>query len=185
MPALDLATPAWHEPPDAEAVNAATYALRRAVNAYPDPTPLREALAARHGVARDQVAPGHGAGELLHSAFRALAAGGEVAVAWPGWGPLPRLVHEGGGAPVPVPLTADGAPDADGAGRRGRPGHARGRAVHPERPDGSGGGAVRAARAGGPPRRAGVAGRRRRAGRVRARTSRTTPPPSCSTRASV
>ena len=37
VPPLDLATPAWHEPPDAEAINAATYALRRAVNAYPDP----------------------------------------------------------------------------------------------------------------------------------------------------
>ena len=113
VPPLDLATPSWHEPPDAEAVNAATYALRRAVNAYPDPTPLREALAARHGVTTDQVAPGHGAGELLHAAFRALAADGEVAVAWPGWGPLPRLVHEGDGAPVAVPLTADGAPDVE------------------------------------------------------------------------
>ena len=30
---LDLTSSAWHEPPDAEAVNAATYALRRAVNA--------------------------------------------------------------------------------------------------------------------------------------------------------
>ena len=113
VPPLDLATPSWHEPPDAEAVNAATYALRRAVNAYPDPTPLHEALAARHGVSTDQVAPGHGAGELLHAAFRALAGDGEVAVAWPGWGPLPRLVHEAGGAPVAVPLTTDGAPDLD------------------------------------------------------------------------
>ena len=108
---LDLTTPAWHEPPDPEAVNAATYALRRAVNAYPDDGPLREALAARDGVAADQVAPGHGAGELLHAAFRALGTGGQVAIAWPGWGPLPRLVHEAGGMPVPVPLTADGVPD--------------------------------------------------------------------------
>jgi histidinol-phosphate aminotransferase len=108
---LDLTTPAWHEPPDPEAVNAATYALRRAVNAYPDDRPLREALAARDGVAADQVAPGHGSGELLHAAFRALGTGGQVAIAWPGWGPLPRLVHEAGGVPVPVPLTADGVPD--------------------------------------------------------------------------
>ena len=102
VPALDLASSTWHEPPDAEAVNAATYALRRAVNAYPDDTPLREALARRHGVAPAQVAPGHGAGELLHAAFRAIAPDGEVAIAWPGWGPLPRLVHEAGGTPVPV-----------------------------------------------------------------------------------
>jgi histidinol-phosphate aminotransferase len=108
---LDLSTPAWHEPPDPEAVNAATYALRRAVNSYPDDAALREELAARHGVTADQVAPSHGAGELLHAAFRAIGTRGQVAIAWPGWGPLPRLVHEAGGVPVPVPLTEAGAPD--------------------------------------------------------------------------
>jgi len=101
VPPLDLATPAWHEPPDAEAINAATYALRRAVNAYPDPAPLHEAIAARHGVAKDRVVAGHGAGELLRSAFRALG-GAEVAVAWPGWGYLPRLLNEAGATPVAV-----------------------------------------------------------------------------------
>jgi histidinol-phosphate aminotransferase len=107
---LDLTTPAWHEPPDAEAINAATYALRRAINAYPDDSVLRRALAERHAVDEEQVAPGHGAGELLHAAFRAIAAGGRVAIAWPGWSPLPGLVHEAGAAPVPVPLTDAGAP---------------------------------------------------------------------------
>jgi histidinol-phosphate/aromatic aminotransferase/cobyric acid decarboxylase-like protein len=97
---LDLTSSAWHEPPHAEAVNAATYALRRALNAYPDPTPLREAIAARHGVEVEQVAVGHGARELLRAALRPHA--GEVAVAWPGWGHLPRFVDEAGGAPVPV-----------------------------------------------------------------------------------
>jgi histidinol-phosphate/aromatic aminotransferase/cobyric acid decarboxylase-like protein len=97
---LDLASPAWHEPPDAEAVNAATYALRRALNAYPDAAALREAIAARHGVAVETVAVGPGAGELLRAALRAFT--GEVAVAWPGWGHLPRLVDEAGGTPVPV-----------------------------------------------------------------------------------
>jgi histidinol-phosphate aminotransferase len=111
---LDLASPAWHEPPDAEAINAATYALRRAVNTYPDDGALRRALADRLGVETDRVAPGHGAGELLHAAFRAIApGGGRVAVAWPGWSPLPGLVHEAGAAPLPVPLTAGGAPDVD------------------------------------------------------------------------
>jgi histidinol-phosphate aminotransferase len=113
VPPLDLSTPAWHEPPDPEAVNAATYALRRAVNTYPDDAPLREAIAARHGVTADKVAPGHGAGELLHATFRAIGGGGKVAIAWPGWGPLPRLVHEAGGAPLPVPLAGTGAPDPD------------------------------------------------------------------------
>jgi histidinol-phosphate aminotransferase len=102
VPPLDLRTSAWHEPPHAEAVNAATYALRRAVNAYPDDRELREALAARHGIGAEQVAPGHGAGELLHAAFRVIAPGGRVAITWPGWSPLPRLVHEAGGTPVPV-----------------------------------------------------------------------------------
>ena len=107
VPRLDLASASWHQPPDAEAINAATYALRRRVNAYPDDAPLRDALARRHGVEPSHVAPGHGAGELLHAAFRAIVADGEVAIAWPGWGPLPRLVHEAGGTPVPVPPDLD------------------------------------------------------------------------------
>jgi histidinol-phosphate aminotransferase len=106
VPPLDLATPAWHEPPDAEAVNTATYALRRAVNAYPDPAPLHEAIAARHGLAEEQVVAGHGAGELLRSAFRALR-GADVAVAWPGWGYLPRLLNEAGATPVAVDPDVD------------------------------------------------------------------------------
>jgi histidinol-phosphate aminotransferase len=119
-PPLDLSSPAWHEPPHAEIVNAATFALRRAVNAYPDPAAgaLAEALAARHGAEPAQVVAGHGAGELLRSALQALLAGSEpdppeVAMAWPGWGPLPRLVHEAGGRPVPVPLGRGGAADVD------------------------------------------------------------------------
>ncbi len=76
-PSLDLASPAWHEPPHAEIVNAATFALRRAVNAYPDPgaEALSAALAARHGVEPAQVVAGHGAGELLRAALQALLAG--------------------------------------------------------------------------------------------------------------
>ena len=76
-PALDLSSPAWHEPPHAEIVNAATFALRRAVNAYPDAgaEALAAALAARHGVEPAQVVAGHGAGELLRAALQALLAG--------------------------------------------------------------------------------------------------------------
>ena len=63
-PPLDLNAPAWHEPPHAEIVNAATFALRRAVNAYPDAgtDALAAALAARHGVEPARIVPGHGAG---------------------------------------------------------------------------------------------------------------------------
>jgi histidinol-phosphate/aromatic aminotransferase/cobyric acid decarboxylase-like protein len=116
VPPLDLASPAWHEPPHPEIVNAATFALRRAVNAYPDASaaPLRELLAARHGTEPAAVAAGHGAGALLRAACQALlAGGGEVAVAWPGWGPLPRLVQEAGGEPMPVALAPGGGADVD------------------------------------------------------------------------
>ncbi len=113
VPALDLSGAAWHEPPHPEVVNAATFALRRAVNAYPDPSPLRDAIARSHGVEEARVVVGHGAGELLRSILRLVAPDGEVLVAWPGWGPLPRLVHEAGATPVPV------APE-DLAGARAR-----------------------------------------------------------------
>ena len=103
---LDLSGTAWHEPPHPDAVNAATFALRRALHAYPDPaaTPLREALVARHGVAAEQVVVGHGAGELLRAGCAALlAGGGDAVVAWPGWQPLPGMVEAAGGRPVPAP----------------------------------------------------------------------------------
>ena len=103
---LDLSGVEWHEPPHPEAVNAATFALRRALNAYPDRSaePLRVALAERHGAVPEQVALGHGAGELLRAACTALlAGGGDALVAWPGWQPLPGLVEAAGGRAVPVP----------------------------------------------------------------------------------
>jgi histidinol-phosphate aminotransferase len=102
---LDLSGTAWHEPPHPEAVNAATFALRRALNAYPDAsaTPVREALAERHGVEPGQVAVGHGAGELLRAACgELLSGGGDALVGWPGWQPLPELVEAAGGRALPV-----------------------------------------------------------------------------------
>jgi histidinol-phosphate aminotransferase len=111
---LDLTATTWHEPPHPETVNAATFALRRALNNHPDPESraLREALAARHDVAVERVVVGHGAGELLQAACHALLRGeGEVVVAWPGWHALPRLAERAGGRPVPVALGDDGAPD--------------------------------------------------------------------------
>src|ERR671910_3571486 len=83
---LDLSDTAWHEPPHPDAVNAATFALRRAVNAYADVAPAREAVAARFGLAPEEVALGHGAGELLRAL---LPPSGDVLVGWPGWQPLP------------------------------------------------------------------------------------------------
>ncbi len=102
---LDLSGTAWHEPPHPEAVNAATFALRRALNAYPDATatPVREALAERHRIEPGQVALGHGAGELLRAACgELLAGGGDALVGWPGWQPLPELIEAAGGRALPV-----------------------------------------------------------------------------------
>jgi histidinol-phosphate aminotransferase len=116
---LDLSGTGWHEPPHPDAVNAATFALRRALNTYPDRSAgaLRAALAERHGLAQEQVAVGHGAGELLRAVCAALlAGGGDALVAWPGWQPLPGLVEAAGGRAVPFPsapaeLLAHAGPD--------------------------------------------------------------------------
>ncbi len=105
VPELDLARTAWHEPPHPEAVNAATFALRRSMNAYPDPSAadVRALVAARHGVDAGQVAVGHGASELLQAACAALlGGGGELLVSWPSWRALPELAAAAGGRPVPV-----------------------------------------------------------------------------------
>jgi histidinol-phosphate/aromatic aminotransferase/cobyric acid decarboxylase-like protein len=102
---LDLSGSAWHEPPHPDAVNAATFALRRALNAYPDAAGggVPEALAAQFGLEPDHVVLGHGAGELLRSLCATLpVAGGDVLVAWPGWQPLPELLAAVGGRAVPV-----------------------------------------------------------------------------------
>jgi histidinol-phosphate/aromatic aminotransferase/cobyric acid decarboxylase-like protein len=101
QPRLDLSGAAWPGPPHPEVVNAATFALRRAVNAYPDDAPLRAAIAASHDISPSRVVIGHGAGELLRAALRAVAVG-EVEVMWPGWGLLPSLVTSVGATPVPV-----------------------------------------------------------------------------------
>jgi histidinol-phosphate/aromatic aminotransferase/cobyric acid decarboxylase-like protein len=97
---FDLTGAGWFEPPHPDAVNAATFALRRALNGYADAAPAREAVAARFRLAPAQVALGHGAGELLRSL---LPASGDVLLAWPGWQPLPGLVSAAGARAVPVP----------------------------------------------------------------------------------
>jgi histidinol-phosphate/aromatic aminotransferase/cobyric acid decarboxylase-like protein len=102
--ALDLS--GWHAAPHPEAVNAATFALRRSAG-YPDPSPLRAAIAASLDIDPARVMIGHGAGELLRSALRAVvtasaSASASVEIVWPGWGLLPQLVAEAGAEPVPV-----------------------------------------------------------------------------------
>ena len=118
---LDLSGTDWHEPPHPDAVNAATFALRRAVNAYPDraAAPLRDAVAARHGLASEQVTIGHGAGELLRGLCGVLLArGGDALVGWPGWQPLPEQVAAAGGRAVPVPAAPAEIVERAAAGTR-------------------------------------------------------------------
>ncbi len=112
---LDMSTAAWHEPPDPEIVNAATFALRRSLNRYPatGAGPAVEAIARHHGVPVERVALGHGAGQLLQAALRELAAGGEAVIPWPAWAPLPALAGRAGVRPVPVDLAPDGSADLD------------------------------------------------------------------------
>ena len=102
---LDMATTTWHEPPDPEVINAATYALRRSINRYPEAGtgPAVAAIAAHHAVPEDRVALGHGAGQLLQAALRELAAGGEVVLPWPTWAPLPTLAARAGARPILAP----------------------------------------------------------------------------------
>jgi len=111
---LDLTATTWWEPPHPEVVNAATFALRRSMNTYPDPsaTAAREGLAERFGVEPAQVVVGHGAGELLQACLdNLLHEGGDVVVPWPSWPVLPAMVQRAGGEPVRVPLAMDGAID--------------------------------------------------------------------------
>lgn len=119
-PPLDLSRSDWHEPPDPEVVNAATYALRRSLNRYPaaDSAPARAAVADRHGLAREQIVVGHGAGQLLQGAVRSLAAGGEVLLPWPAWNALPALILRSGGRPVPLAGGLEGVAAAAGPDTR-------------------------------------------------------------------
>ena len=94
QPPLDLSGAAWHGPPHPEAINAATFALRRAVNAYPDVTPLRNAIAASHDVDPARVVVGHGAGELIRAGrLRAIAQVSDTRIA--GYPDVPTIREQG------------------------------------------------------------------------------------------
>lgn len=90
------------------------------VNRYPDnfSVELTGALAARHGVAPEQVAVGCGSVSLLHQLGAAAAqAGDEVLYAWRSFETYPILTALSGATPVQVPLR-DHVHDLDGmAGR--------------------------------------------------------------------
>ena len=118
VPELDLARTAWHEPPHPEAVNAATFALRRRMNAYPDPaaTEVREL---RGRAPRPAARPGRGrprrrraAAGRLRAAARRRRAARRVA----GLAPAARPRRS---APAAGPVAGGRALDALGRARVG------------------------------------------------------------------
>ena len=102
---LDLSGTTWHEPPHPDAVNAATFALRRAVNEPPD-------LAATRAAARrsppatasrsSRSPPGTARASCCARCSGWWSGGGDALIGWPGWQPLPGMVEAAGGRAVPV-----------------------------------------------------------------------------------
>ncbi|MFT4219689.1 MAG: histidinol-phosphate transaminase [Microbacterium sp.] len=84
------------------------------VNRYPDAaaTRLREALAARYGVAVDGVHVGAGSVSIIAQLLAAVSGpGDEVVYAWRSFEAYPGLALVAGARPVQVPLTADARHD--------------------------------------------------------------------------
>src|SRR5947209_7401486 len=79
IPTLDLSRTEWPDFPNSEIVNASIAAARGRVNGYPDAhaSEVRALLAARHGVAPEQIVVGNGAGDLLTAAAQALLGDGD------------------------------------------------------------------------------------------------------------
>ena len=105
----ELAKLASNETPfgPSAAVLEAIEAHVRTLNRYPDPakTRLREAIAARLGVAAGAVAVGNGSCELLFAAADALLEpGAEVVYAWPSFSVYPQLAAQSGARAIEVPL---------------------------------------------------------------------------------
>jgi histidinol-phosphate aminotransferase len=114
--AIDLRdnTNLWGAPPHAlEAMRAVEAS---ALNLYPTVSSraLTDAIAAYVGVRPEEVAAGCGSDDLLDAAFRAAAeAGAIVAFPSPSFSMVPIFARLNGLQPVGVPLTRDGAADAD------------------------------------------------------------------------
>jgi histidinol-phosphate aminotransferase len=96
-------TPFGPSAPVLEAIEAQV----RTLNRYPDPSKarLRDALAARLGVAAGAIAVGNGSCELLFAAADALLEpGAEMVYAWPSFSVYPQLAAQSGARAIEVPL---------------------------------------------------------------------------------
>ncbi len=105
----ELAKLASNETPfgPSAAVREAIEAQVRTLNRYPDPAKarLRDALAARLGVAAGAIAVGNGSCELLFAAADALLEpGAEMVYAWPSFSVYPQLAAQSGARAIEVPL---------------------------------------------------------------------------------
>jgi len=110
----------WGTPPAARAALADTASAGAA--SYPSlyGEALKAAVAGTHGVPAECVVTGNGSDDILDCALRAFAAPGDlVAHPDPTFVMLPVFARINGLRPVPVPLTADGAMDADALLRTG------------------------------------------------------------------
>ena len=114
--ALDLRDNAnlWGPPP--RALDALRTVEAAAINLYPSVAAgaLTQALAQHLGVGDDEVAAGCGSDDLIDAAFRAVAEPGALlAHPAPSFSMVPIFARLNGLQPVAVPLTSDGAADAD------------------------------------------------------------------------
>lgn len=114
--AIDLRdnTNLWGGPPSA--LSALRSIDPTALSLYPgvSSTRLTDAIATSVGVEPDEVAVGCGSDDLIDAAFRAVAEPGAViAHPTPSFSMVPIFARLNGLQPVAVPLTAEGAADAD------------------------------------------------------------------------
>ena len=85
-------------------------------NRYPEGTAsaLRERLAARHGVALDEVHAGHGSVSILYQLAQAVAGpGDEIVYAWRSFEAYPGMAAVSGATSVTVPLRPDATHDLE------------------------------------------------------------------------
>jgi histidinol-phosphate aminotransferase len=115
VPVLDLSGTEWPEYPNPEVVSASVYTARGRLNGYPDShaTPLRRALAERHGIKADQIVIGNGSAELLQTAaYLLLSNDDELVTPWPSYSLYPTIALRAGARPTPVDLV-NGRVDPD------------------------------------------------------------------------
>jgi histidinol-phosphate aminotransferase len=110
VPTLDLSGTEWPDFPNSEIMNAAIFAARGCVNAYPErhAKEIRRKLAEQLEVAPEQVVFGNGVAELLQAAASALLGHeDELVTPWPSYPLYPLMAQRAGARPVAVDLSRE------------------------------------------------------------------------------